>query len=208
MKKLISNLLLVALCGFVLGGCGKMIHTANSNLDSVSAEYEEVVSADREGVTRSDVYTGTASAEYKATLEAVSVTEEPEVQGIPYQTEDGKYIVSAMYVEAWYFVTGTSYYSSELEELGSDDWWDGQTYSWDGEYDELPSAGTPVYLVLQDVAGTPTNPLDDEIVGWVVDQYSAIYDALEEEFESDDYFEVEREGDTIHLSVAEGGDED
>lgn len=56
----------------------------------------------------------------------------------------------------------------------------------------------PVYICFDD-AGTPDNIYDDEVLGLVYDRETAIYDSLEASLSES--FEVEREGNNLHIGV-------
>ena len=77
------------------------------------------------------------------------------------------------------------------------------------EYDtDLVSGQTPydympVWIAFDD-SGTPDYIKDDVVLGLVYDRETAIYDALEEEFEED--FEIERNGNNIRIQTLERGD--
>ena len=71
--------------------------------------------------------------------------------------------------------------------------WD---YSTDTVSDKAPYDAMPIWIAFDDNA-TPNDITDDIILGVVYDRETAIYDALETALS--DNFELEREGNNIHI---------
>ena len=69
-------------------------------------------------------------------------------------------------------------------------------YGTDTISDKTPYDGMPVWIGFDD-NGTPDRVEDDVILGLVYDRNTAIYDALETVL--DDEFELERDGNNIHI---------
>lgn len=71
------------------------------------------------------------------------------------------------------------------------------SYSTDIISDKTPTDAMPVWIGFDD-NGTPTDITDDIVLGLVYDVYTAIYDTLETELSKE--FELERDGNNIHIS--------
>ena len=105
-------------------------------------------------------------------------------------------------VESQQYTTYGRYYTNicvdDIEHIGAVETEDGNVwgYSTDTVSDIDVYNGMPVWVAFDD-NGTPNDIYDDTILGLVYDRNTAIYDALETALS--DKFELEREGNNIHI---------
>lgn len=115
------------------------------------------------------------------------------VAGYIFSTESHKSTAPQPQVESTQYTAYGRYYTNGTVITNDGNEW---SFSTDTISDKTPTNHMPVWIAFDDNA-TPNDITDDTILGLVYDRHTAIYDELETTLS--DSFELEREGNNIHI---------